>query len=144
MNIRLHQSSHWLGMILVCLTLRIEAAEPPETHWIRPFAIVGVSTSAGPAHRAAADKLAKALGYPLVVTDRNPVCCIWVDFGVPPANPGKPGYIILHQESGSLILASDQGALDQAIDRLISSSRTRDGKREVPEGLITTFPIYSK
>jgi hypothetical protein len=47
----------------------------------------------------------------------------------------------MHQAGGTLISATNQKQLDAAVERFINSSRERDGKREAPVGLMTSYEI---
>src|ERR1700691_513019 len=99
---RIRTSNAWLAVAAVLIVVPAVAADPSEFRWSRPFPLVGIPKTAAAAHRAAADKLAKAFGCPLIASDSNPVCCVWLDLALPRPNPGVDGYIILHQEGGSL------------------------------------------
>jgi len=92
--------------------------------------------------RAAAEKLAKALGFSLIEVETNPPPrCIWIE--VRPFTPNPvPGYVIIHSGEGTLITASDQpvGWMPQWSGS-IKSSRERNGHREARFGLATSFDL---
>jgi len=110
--------------------------------WIRLCPGVAVAREASTAERSAAEKLAKAFGFPLTVGLTNsPECCIRVERRSFAPNSGSMGYIIIHSSDGTLITASSQEWLDEAVDRLIKSSREWNGIREAPFGLATSFSL---
>lgn len=118
----------------------IDADALPE--FIRPFPIVAHPVGASAAHKAAAQRIANALGVKLILKQNvNPVCCIWLEVIHWTPNPGHGGYIINNQSGGSLISASDEEQLEAAVDRFIASIRTIDGNPHVPMGILTNYRI---
>jgi hypothetical protein len=103
--------------------------------------MIGIPKSATSEQRAAAEKLGREFGLTVSMLDTNPVCCIWLELRAWRPNPGTDGYVIIHQSGGTLITASSQRQLDAAVERFIKSSRERDGKREAPVGLMTSYEI---
>lgn len=134
----------FLSLLLCCCVLSDASfAEPSAQHWIPTLGIIAVPKQATAPHRAAAARLAKAFGGNVITVDgRNPVCCVWLDIGLPVPNPGTPGYIVLHQRGGTTISASGQEQLDRAVTRLIAVSKIVDSIRVLPEGVITSFPVF--
>jgi hypothetical protein len=55
--------------------------------------------------------------------------------------PDVDCYIILHANKSTVITATNQQRLDAAVKRFIGSSRQRNGKREAPFGLATSFEL---
>lgn len=123
------------GMLL-CTVLVVTAAE-----YARPFPIIGIPKSATPEQRAAAERLAHEFGATVTALDTNPVCCIWLELRDWRPNSSADGYVIIHQAGGTLITASNQQELDAAVERFISAACERDGKREVPVGLMTSYEV---
>lgn len=113
------------------------------TAWPWPVAL---PSDSNPEIKAAADRLSKALKNPLNViqTDQNPVCALWLEVGSWNPNPSTPGYVILIQPGGGQILASDLKLLEKAISRLNQQKRIRNGKTELPIGVITSYPTISE
>ena len=111
------------------------------TDYARPFPMIGIPKSATAEQHAAAEKLGREFGITVSTLDTNPVCCVWLELRVWRPNPGTEGYVIIHQAGGTLITASSQQQLDAAVERLVKSSRKRDGKREAPVGLMTSYEV---
>ena len=115
---------------------------PPPSRYTRPYPLVGVPTGASEAHKALAQQVAALIGHPLIVEQRtNPVCCIWVEINGFTPSPGKTGYVIVNDAGGSIITASDLEQLRAAVQRFKKSIRSRDGKPEIPIGLLTNYPV---
>ncbi|WP_417391759.1 hypothetical protein [Gimesia sp.] len=111
------------------------------TPWPWPVAL---PTDSSAEIKTAANQLAKTLNSPLGVhqTDQNPGCTLWLEVGSWKPNPSTPGYLILIQPGGGRIIASDVQQLQLAVDQLKQKKRVRDGKTELPVGLITSYPIH--
>ena len=118
--------------------------------WWAPLApVVAIPSSALPELRIAAEELAKAFGLSVVTAETNPEHCIWLELHPWNPNTGSwrgtfnywDGYMILHYDSGTVISASSPKWLDPAVTRFIRSSREHNGKRGVPTGLMTNFPL---
>jgi hypothetical protein len=122
--------------ILLCAIITVEATE-----YARPFPVIGIPKGALSEQRAAAEKLGREFGGTVSMLDTNPVCCVWLEVRPWRPHPGRDGYVIIHQAGGTLISASNQQELEAAVDRFIKSSRVRDGKREAPVGLMTSYEI---
>lgn len=121
-------------------TRQSENSKPAYTTWPWPVAL---PTDSSPEIKAAADRLAKSLDNPLATlqTDRNPVCALWLEVSSWKPNPSTPGYLILIQPGGGQIIASDLNQLERAIARLDQLKRIRNGKTELPVGVITSYPL---
>jgi len=124
-----------LAIMLLC-TFFVQAAE-----YATPFPIVGVPKSATAEQRSTAERLGREFGMVVSTLDTNPVCCVWLELRHWRPNPGEDGYVIVHQPGGTLITASTQQQLDAAVERFIKSSRKRNGKREAPVGLMTSYEV---
>ncbi|MBN72000.1 MAG: hypothetical protein CME32_22305 [Gimesia sp.] len=113
------------------------------TVWPWPVAL---PSDSNPEIKAAADRLSKALKNPLAViqTDQNPVCALWLEVGSWNPNPSTPGYVILIQPGGGQIIATELKQLEKAISRLNQLKRIRNGKTELPIGVITSYSIIGK
>ena len=122
--------------LLLCMVVAATAGD-----YARLFPMVGIPKNATAQQRAAAEKLARQFGITVSALDTNPVCCVWLELSTWRPNPGADGYIIVHQAGGTLITASSQQQLDAAVERFIKSSRERDGKREAPIGLMTSYEV---
>jgi hypothetical protein len=109
--------------------------------WHRICPSIGIPQDASKAHRAAAEKLAKAFGFPLTEMQTNaPTRCVWLELRS--FHPFEySGYVIIHSRDGTVVTASDQGWLDAAVERFIKSSRMRNGYREARYGLVTSFDV---
>lgn len=129
--------------IVVSQTGQFNNSRAAFTGWPWPVALPSDSS---PEIKAAADRLSKALKNPLAViqTDQNPVCALWLEIGSWNPNPSTPGYVILIQPGGGQILASDLKLLEKAISRLNQQKRIRNGKTELPIGVITSYPTISE
>jgi hypothetical protein len=109
--------------------------------WAVLCPLVALPFDATAGQRAAAEKLAKTFGLSLTQAQSKPNRCIWLEVRPWESSSGYPwdGYIILHYDSGTVIRASNQRWLDAAVERFIQSSRERNGKREIPTGLMSSF-----
>lgn len=123
----------------------MQAEEPPaktSDEFVRPFPIVGIARGANDAQKAAAKQIADAIGAALVTeSDRNPVCCVWMEVSGWVPNPGVPGYYIINQGGGSIISATDDDQLAKAVERFKKSLRKAKTGVEVPVGMMTNYPI---
>jgi hypothetical protein len=114
--------------------------------WAPVGSAVSLPVSASANHRATAEQLATAFGLPVTAAqdattkDSNPADCIWLE--IRPMGPGRgvPGYIILHVK-GTVIAATDEHWLAEAVKRFIETSRRHDGKRQAPTGLATSYDL---
>ena len=102
---------------------------------------VAVPKGVSPDHRAAAEKLGKAFGIPVTEAETCPAHSIWLELRRLGSNSDWDGYLVLHYESGTVITASGEAWLDAAAERFTKSSRERNGKREAPTGLTTSFRL---
>jgi hypothetical protein len=109
--------------------------------WHRICPNIGIPQDASKTHRATAEKLAKAFGFPLNEMQTNaPTRCVWLELRS--FHPFEySGYVIMHSRDGTVVTASDQGWLDAAVERFIKSSRMRNGYREARYGLVTSFDV---
>jgi len=110
--------------------------------WARLCPAVAFPQDASPAHRAAAEKLAKAFSFPATAVTTYPQpSCIWVELRDFAPESAAMGYVIIHSPDGTHITASNQYWLDAAVERFIKSSRQSNGHREAPFGLSTSFNL---
>jgi len=110
--------------------------------WARLCPAVTFPQDASPPHRAAAEKLAKAFGFPATAVTTYPQpSCIWVELREFAPGSAAMGYVIIHSPDGTHITASNQYWLDAAVERFIRSSRESNGHREAPFGLSTSFNL---
>jgi hypothetical protein len=115
--------------------------------WVPICSTVSVPAGASPDHRAAADELAKSFGLSVTVAGNAateggiPGDCIWLEVRPMGGTPDVEGYIILHANKSTVITATNEQRLDAAVKRFIGSSRQRNGKREAPCGLVTSFEL---
>jgi hypothetical protein len=115
--------------------------------WEPVGSAVCVPVGASANHRATAEQLAKAFGLPVTVQGlpakgSSPAECIWL--GIWPMGPGRgvPGYMIFHLgKKGTVITATDEQWLTEAVKRFIETSRQHDGKRQAPIGLSTSYEL---
>jgi len=109
--------------------------------WHRLCPDVGVPQDASKAHRAAAEKLAKAFQFPVTTKETNSATgCIWLELRAFNPNP-TPGYVIIHSRDGTLVIASNPHWLEAAVERFIKSARVRNGHYEARFGLATSFDV---
>jgi hypothetical protein len=115
--------------------------------WWAPISTaVAFPTDASRECRAAADKLGKVLGLSVAETRTKPDRCIWLELHQWDSSTDQwrgynywDGYIILHYDNGTVISASSQEWLDKGVDRFIRLTQDRNGKREAPTGMTTSF-----
>jgi hypothetical protein len=70
--------------------------------------------------------------------DSNPRCCFWFEL-IGQANPGDPGWFVVHHGGGSICYATDAAQMSLAVDRLTEIATTADGLKYLPVGMITSF-----
>ena len=111
--------------------------------WAALCPLIALPPDATAGQRAAGEKLAKTFGLSLTRAQTKPSRCIWLEVRPWDSASGYPwdGYIMLHYASGTVIRASNQHWLDAAVERFIQSSRERNGKREAPTGLKSSFTL---
>jgi hypothetical protein len=110
--------------------------------WHRLCPTVAVPKDALSANRSAADKVAKAFSFPIVTAETNPPNrCIWIEQRPFAPNSRLYGYVIIHTGNGTVINASNQYWLDEAVERFIKSTRQRNGWREARFGLMSNFDV---
>ena len=122
------------------------AEEPPpkkpveSTQW--PWG-VAILKSSSPDVETAASRLARTLKNRINVlkTEKNPGCCIWLDVGSWRPNPSEPGYLVIVQVGGAMVLASDVKQLDGAIRRLEKVRRVEKDKVFLPVGVLTNYTV---
>jgi hypothetical protein len=108
--------------------------------WIPVCFSVAIPDGAPAKQRAAAARLAKALGCSVTVGETNsPSCCIWLQLRPFSPKAVPQGYVIAHFADGTLITASDAGWLDAAVQRFIKSSRQNHGSWEAPIGIVSNI-----
>lgn len=134
------------AMCVACAPLadapRDAATQTPA--YIQPFPVVAFPASASENQRSAARAVAKILGTTVVVEAAvNPVCCVWVEVTNWHPNAGTRGYVIINQEGGSIISATDDDQLGEAIDWLSRACRQTGSGVQVPVGLCTNFKVVA-
>lgn len=92
--------------------------------WQQPCPVVSVPADASVAHRTAAEKLARAFGLSVRTGAGSQKGFVWLEIRSWDSAQTFDGYIILHDEKGSVITASSQRWLDAAVNRFIASSRS--------------------
>lgn len=130
-----------LTLPLLFIAKSAASEDTPET-FTRPFPVVMVPTTADDEHRQLARDVASLVGVmPVQESPTNPVCCVWLEITGYTPSPGSPGYTIINQPGGSVISASNIEQLRAAVERFTKSIRQREGKVEVPVGLMTSYPV---
>lgn len=109
--------------------------------WAALSPVVTVPKGASKEHHATAEKLAKAFGIPMSEAAASSPHSIWVELRRQGSDSDWDGYLVFHYSSGTVISASGEEWLNAAVERFISSSRERNGRREAPTGLITSFRL---
>lgn len=109
--------------------------------WAGLCPVVAIPKGASMEQRATAEKLAKAFGLSVTEAAASPPHSVWLELRRLGSSSDWDGYIVFHYNGGTLITASGQWWLDGAVDRFIKSSRERNGKREAPTGLMTSFRL---
>jgi hypothetical protein len=71
--------------------------------------------------------------------DSNPRCCFWLEL-IGQANPGDPGWFVVHHGGGSICYATDATQMGLAVDRLAEIAVTADGFKLLPAGITTSYP----
>ncbi len=108
--------------------------------WIRVCPGIVIPNTTGPRHRAAAERLAAALGCSITTTDTQPPSCVvWLEVRSFSPNDAPKGYVIIHSTDGTAITASDPQWLDDAVERFLKSARKSNGYWEAPFGLASNY-----
>jgi hypothetical protein len=127
--------------LLVVLQLCFCVAAQEDDGFAKPFSVIAYAKSDAKDLKPIADTLSKQLENHIVVeSDRNPVCCVWLEITGKPS-PGESGYVIVHQAGGTTIQASDVEQLKLAIKRWFDASKETKGGRVFPIGLTTSFKV---
>lgn len=93
-----------------------------------------------------ATKLCRELGAghtPIEVHD-NPVCCLWLEIDHWQPDPAQGGYVIIVQQGGSKITATDDRQLELAVDHLLKLRKKEGDQVQIPVGLITSYPVVER
>lgn len=109
--------------------------------WAALSPVVTIPKGASKEHRAIAEKLAKTFDLPLSEAATSSPHSIWVELRRQGSDSDWDGYLVFHYASGTVISASGEAWLNAGVERFISSSRERNGKREAPTGLMTSFRL---
>jgi hypothetical protein len=122
------------------------SADPePAKPYVTVRSVLAMPDDASKEQQALVNDLAKTIDcYIVLKSKHNPICCVWLEINGYYPSPGDPGYIIVNQSGGILITASDIEQLRKAVARFKASLRKTDHGFEVPEGLITNFPIAAQ
>ncbi|QDT97559.1 hypothetical protein [Gimesia aquarii] len=108
---------------------------------------VAVNQSSTPEIQAAASRLSKSLKSKwgsIYKANKNPGCCLWIEVGTWTPNPGEPGYLIVIQPGGALLMSTNTKQLNLAIDRLTKIKRIQGENTMLPVGVITSYPVISE
>ena len=81
------------------------------------------------------------IGYAAGAGGGIPSQCIWLEVRSLGGTPDVEGYVILHANNSTVITATSEPRLDAAVKRFIDASRSRNGRREAPFGLMTSFEL---
>lgn len=111
--------------------------------WRYPIAVKKSST---PEIQAAASRLSKLFRSPLGVlkSNQNPICCFWLEVGTWTPNPGEPGYLIMIQPGGALLMATNIQQLNRAVDKLTKIKRVQGENTLLPVGVISSYPVIGE
>ena len=111
------------------------------TRWSFPIA---VSSSASAELHAVAQDVANLLGQPsLLEVPTNPICCFWVQIDSWQPNPHTPGYVIIVQDGGAVLTASNIEQARLAVTALRRIARVSKGQVSLPRvALMTNLPVF--
>jgi hypothetical protein len=102
--------------------------------WYLPVAL---RPSEDPAVEKIAMDLARAIGnVPVVHVSENPGCCMWIEVTHWHPYPSSTGYIVLIQQGGGIVSASDAKQLRFALDRIARAYK----QGSLPQGVLTNYP----
>lgn len=108
--------------------------------WIRVCPSIAIPEGTAPRHRAAAERLAKALDCSVTTAHAHPPpCCVWLEIRPFSPNDVPKGYVIIHSAEGTVITASDPQWLEDAVGRFLKSTRRSKGFWEAPFGLTSNY-----
>jgi hypothetical protein len=120
----------------------VQHTAEPERAWRWWPWLVSFPLDSSPDARNAAERLSHVLGQRGVVwpTTVNPHCCIWLEIGEFGPNPRIPGYLVILQQGGGRIIASNVEQLDLAIARITEMRTVLDDRRvALPLGVFTNW-----
>jgi len=115
-------------------------ADPPSEKFDRVFPFCGCASSSREKLEPILERFVDTFGGTILQdTNRNPRCCFWFEL-IGRANPGEPGWFVVHHAGGSICYATDEKQVELAIDRLTEISKTVNGVKLLPVGITTSFP----
>lgn len=103
------------------------------------YRLCGCSPDAPNELHATVARFAEAFeGKVLQGLESNPRCCFWFEM-IGQANPGDPGWFVVHHAGGSICYATDATQMSLAVDRLTEIATAADGLKYLPVGITTSF-----
>ncbi len=78
-----------------------------------------------------------AIGDDLTVSAVNPVCCLYISVFRP--NPGREGYVFIHQGGGSLLIVSSEAHLLRALKEISERGVNEGGEVRYPLGVMDGY-----
>lgn len=129
-------------VLIGCNLNYADGAERNVVKWVLPIA----STEADDEISSRLLKLKDVLQNKFEVqqhNNRNPTCVFWVEVTNWNPNPGESGYVIVVQQGGAILLASDVRQLDLAIERIKNEIEIKSDGVYLPVGLLTNYPLVT-
>jgi len=110
-----------------------QANNPEYKPWYLPVAF---NPAGDPSTAPLAEKLSLTLGNkPVIHVAQNPGCCLWLEVTHWQPYPSDPGYIILIQQGGGFVLASNAEQMQLAVDRIGHAYKPD----QLPQGVMTNY-----
>ncbi len=109
--------------------------------WLWPVATSKESGEKVASRIARINDLLNGKLVPLTDCESNPVCCMWVEVTHWQPNPGRPGYVIIIQGGGAVLMASNIEQLDAAIKRINDVRVVKGEAVFLPLGVLTNYSV---
>lgn len=128
-----------MPVVMATQSFAEDGAEMPDAKVAAVYRLCGCSLDAPNEVHAAVAKFAGAFeGKVLKELESNPRCCFWFEL-IGQANPGEPGWFVVHHAGGSICFATDAAQMNLAVDRLTQIATAVDGLKCLPVGITTSF-----
>ena len=116
------------------------AAEPQTTKWVLPVAAAKANAKLDTQLTRLKDLLQNKFEIQYH-ENGNPGCAFWVQVTGFKPNPGVGGYVVVIQQGGVVLTATDVEQLELAIDRIKQVRQLKQDGVYLPIGLLTNYHV---